>query len=89
MWAKSSWCLDQRRRTRAGAGGPSGPGKRDAGGPRIVLVTRLSHISPSIITLCPLSPEGLHPDDLSPALFCLLRQGCPLPPFLPSEEVGK
>lgn len=32
MWAKSSWCLDRRRRTRAGAGGPSGPGKRDAAG---------------------------------------------------------
>lgn len=28
MWAKSSWCLGQRRRTRAGAGRPSGPGKR-------------------------------------------------------------
>lgn len=88
MWAKSSWCLDQRRRTRAEAGRPSGPREERHRGPRCAGLQTL-HISSSVIMLCPLSPEGLHPDSLSPALFCLLRQGCPLPPFLPSEEVGK
>lgn len=82
MWAKSSWCLDRRRRTRAGAGGPSGPREERCWGARTVLVSSLSHTSSSIIALRPLSPEGLRPDGLSPALLCLPRQGCPPLPAL-------
>lgn len=86
MWAKSSWCLDQRRRTRAGAGRPSGPGKREAREPRCVGHQTLLHFI-LLIMLCPLAPKGLRGDDLSPALFFLLRQG-PLPPSCPPKRLG-
>lgn len=45
-------------------------------------------ISSSIIMLCPLSPKGLRGDDLSPALFFLFSQGCPLPPSCPLKRLG-
>lgn len=86
MWAKFSWCLGQRRRTRAGAGRPSGPGKRSweatfcrppdpcfSSSIRIAL-SSLPQRSPVMTSL--------------PPCF-LFSQGCPPPSFLPSEEVGK
>lgn len=39
MWAKSSWCLGQRRRTRMGAGRPSG---REKLGSQVMLAPRSS-----------------------------------------------
>lgn len=42
MWAKSSWCLAQRRRTRAGAVDPRGPGREKLGS-HILLATRPLH----------------------------------------------
>lgn len=38
--------------------------------------------------LCSLSPQGLCDDDLSPALFFLCNQGCPLPPSCLLKRVG-
>lgn len=87
MWAKSSWCLGQRRRTRAGAGRPSGPGKRSWEA-TILLATRplpfILYQNCSVLT-----PPKVSSDDLSPSLFFLFSQGCSPPSFLPSEEVGK
>lgn len=40
MWAKSSWCLDQRKRTRMGAGRPS---EREKLGSHVMLATRSSN----------------------------------------------
>lgn len=89
MWAKSSWCLEQRRRTRAGAGGPSGPGRGDAGGPRIVLVTRLSHISSSITSRSALSPPKVSVLMTFP-LPCSVSLGraAPSPPSCPRKRLG-
>lgn len=44
--------------------------------------------SSSIITHCPLSPQGPRGDDLSPALFFLFSQGFPLLPSCPLKRLG-
>lgn len=87
MWAKSSWCLGQRRRTRAMAGRLLGPGKREAGKPYSVGHQTLA-FHPLSELLCPLSPKGPHSDDLFPSLFFLFSQGCPLPPSCPLRRLG-
>lgn len=54
MWAKSSWCLGRRRRTRAGAVGPRGPGREKLGS-HVLLATRPLHFILLSELLCPLS----------------------------------
>lgn len=57
---------------------PHGPGRERLGSRVNVDHQTLLHFILSHNTaLSP--PKGLRRDDLSPALFCLLRQGCPLP----------
>lgn len=87
MWAKSSWCLGQRRRTRAGAGRPSGPGKRSW--EATFCWPPDPCISSSIRIALSLLPPKVSSDDCSSSLFFLFSQGCPPPSFLPSKEVGK
>lgn len=86
MWAKSSWCLDQRRKTRVGAGRPQTQEERSW--EATFCWPPVSRISSSVIMLCPLSPRGLRGDDLSPALFFLFSQGCPLPSTCPLKRLG-
>lgn len=88
MWAKSSWCLGQRRRTRAGAVDPRGPGREKLGS-HVLLATRPLHFILLSELLCPLSfPKVPIVMTSPPSLFFLFSQGCPLPPSCPLRRLG-